>query len=115
METLIASGRFTNKELKYINYFRLYLQAFFLSDITNLEGNKIEEWAGRGQKQVGHQSSREWSIQQRPIAWKAWKTALEYLAPDGHIGNTLGEWRSQHHQIMEWYLDARSCTLYHHI
>jgi hypothetical protein len=40
---------------------------------------------------------------------------LEYIAPDGHIGNALGDWRSQHHQIMEWYLDARICTLYHHI
>jgi hypothetical protein len=41
METLIASGRFTNKELKDINYCRLYLHTFFISDITNLEGNKI--------------------------------------------------------------------------
>jgi hypothetical protein len=48
METLIASGRFTNKELKEINYCLIYLQELFISDITNLEGNKIEEWAGRG-------------------------------------------------------------------
>jgi hypothetical protein len=101
METLIASVKFTTKELKDINYCCLYLQAFFISDIMNLEGNKIEEWAGRGQKQVGRQSSRGWPIQQLPIAWKAWKTALEYLAPDGHIWNPLGECRYQHHQIME--------------
>jgi hypothetical protein len=31
----------------------------------NLEGNKIEEWAGRGQKKVGRQSTWEWPIQQR--------------------------------------------------
>jgi hypothetical protein len=43
METLIAPGGLTNKELKDINYCRIYLQAFFISDITNLEGNKIEE------------------------------------------------------------------------
>jgi hypothetical protein len=115
METLIASGRFTNKELKDINYCRVYLQAFFISDIMNLEGDKIKEWEGSGQKQVGRQSIWEWPIQKRPIAWKAWKTALEYLAPDGHIGNTLGDWRSQHHQITEWYIDAHACTLYHHI
>jgi hypothetical protein len=76
METLIASGRFTNKELKEINYCRMYLDAFFISDITNLEGKKIEEWAGRGQKQVGHQSTWDWPIQQRPITWKSWKIAL---------------------------------------
>jgi hypothetical protein len=42
METLIASGILTNKELKEINYCRIYLQAFYLSDITNIKGNKIE-------------------------------------------------------------------------
>jgi hypothetical protein len=27
----------------------------------------------------------------------------------------LGDWRPQHHNIMEWYLDARTCTLYHDV
>jgi hypothetical protein len=89
METLRASGRFTNKELKDINYCRIYLQAFFISDITKLEGNNIQEWVGHVQKQAGRQSTWEWPIQQQPIAWKAWKTALGYLAHDGHIGNKL--------------------------
>jgi hypothetical protein len=81
----------------------------------NLEGNKIEEWAGRGQRQVGRQSTWEWSIQQCPTEWKAWKMALEHLTPDGHIGEALGDWRNQHHQIMEWYLDPHTCTLYNHV
>jgi hypothetical protein len=38
-------------------------EAFFISDITNLEGNKIDEWAGLGQKKVGRQSTWEWTIQ----------------------------------------------------
>jgi hypothetical protein len=73
MESLIASGRFTNKDLKEINYCRIYLQVFYLSDITKIKGNKIATWTGRGQKQSGHQSTWEWPIQQRPIAWNAWK------------------------------------------
>jgi hypothetical protein len=64
MEMLIASGRFMNKELKYINYCRIYLHTFFNSDIMNLEGYTIEEWAGRGQNQAGRQSSWERPIQQ---------------------------------------------------
>jgi hypothetical protein len=115
METRIASGRFTNKELKDITYCRIYLQAFFISYITNLDSNKIEEWAGHGQKKAGWQSTWDWPIQKLPLTRKAWKTALEYLAPDGHIENKLVEWRSQYHQIMEWYLDARTCTLYHQV
>jgi hypothetical protein len=55
-----------------------------------LEGNNIEELAGRGQNQAGRLSTWEWPIQQRQIAWKALKTALEYLAPDEHIINKLG-------------------------
>jgi hypothetical protein len=87
---------------------------FFISYITSLEGKKIEERAGRGQRQVGRQSTWEWPIQQRPTAWKAWKTALEYIAPNGHLGEALGDWRNQNHQMMGWYLDAHTCTLYHH-
>jgi hypothetical protein len=114
METLITSGIFTNKELKEINYCRIYFQAFYLSEITNIYRNKIEAWVGRGQKQSGHQSTWEWPVQQKPIARKAWKEALEYLAPDGDIGDPLGEWKYDHHQIMEWYLDTQSSALYHH-
>jgi hypothetical protein len=106
MESLIASGGFTNKELKEITYCRIYLQVFSLSDITNIQGNKIASWAGKGQKQSGRQSTWDRPIQKIPIAWKARKSALEYLAPDGDIGEPLGEWKSDHHQIMEWYLDA---------
>jgi hypothetical protein len=57
MESLIASGRFTNKYLKEINYCRIYLQVFYLSDITNIKGNKIAAWAERGHKQSGRQST----------------------------------------------------------
>jgi hypothetical protein len=57
MESLIASGRFTNKELKEINYCRIYLQAFYVSDITNINGNKIKAWVGRGHRQAGLQST----------------------------------------------------------
>jgi hypothetical protein len=89
--------------------------SIFLSNITNIQGNKITTWAGRCQKQYGRQSTRDWPVQQRPIAWKSWKAALEYLAPDGDIGDPLGEWKSDHHQIMEWFLEAPSSTLYHHV
>jgi hypothetical protein len=114
MESLIASGRFTKKERKEINCCRIYLQAFYIFDIKNIKCNKIEAWVGRGQKQDGRQTIWEWQVQQIPIAWKAWKEALEYLAPDSDIGDSLGEWKSDHHRVMEWYLDAQSSALYHH-
>jgi hypothetical protein len=48
MERLIASGRFTGKELQHINYCRIYLQVFFMSDIANVKGTEVEEWARKG-------------------------------------------------------------------
>jgi hypothetical protein len=38
MERLISSGRFTGKELQQINYCRIHLQVFFMSDIANVKG-----------------------------------------------------------------------------
>jgi hypothetical protein len=114
METIVASGRFINKELKEISYCCIYLQSFFMLDITNIEGDTIKAWASRGQRQVGRQSTWDWPIQQCPTAWKAWKLALEYLAPEGHIREALGDWRTQHHHTMEWYLVAITYALCHH-
>jgi hypothetical protein len=60
MEALVAAGRFTNKELKEINYCCIYLQAFFMSNITKLKGDTIEEWESHGQRQACHQSTWDW-------------------------------------------------------
>jgi hypothetical protein len=50
MERLVASGRFSGKELKQINYCRIYLQVFFMSDIANVKGTEVEEWARKGKR-----------------------------------------------------------------
>jgi hypothetical protein len=42
-----------------------------ITDITNIKGNNIAAWAGRGHKQYGRQSTWECSAQQIPIAWMA--------------------------------------------
>jgi hypothetical protein len=50
MERLLASGRFSGKELQQINYCRIYLQVFFMSDIANVKGTEVEEWARKGKR-----------------------------------------------------------------
>jgi hypothetical protein len=42
MERLVASGRFSGKELQQINYCRIYLQVFFTSAIANVKGTEVE-------------------------------------------------------------------------
>jgi hypothetical protein len=58
MERLIAYGRLAGKELQHINYCRIYLQVFLMSDIANVKGTEVEEWARKGKRQVGRKS--EW-------------------------------------------------------
>jgi hypothetical protein len=53
-----------------------------MSDIVNVKGMEVEEWARKGKIQVGRKSEREWPVQQKPVSWKAWKDAIEYLASD---------------------------------
>jgi hypothetical protein len=101
MERLVASVRFSGKELQQINYCRIYLQVFFMSDIANVKGTEVEEWARKGKRQSKRKSEWEWLVQQIPVPWKAWKDAIEYLAPDNKISPTLGEWNKSHHQVME--------------
>jgi hypothetical protein len=55
MERLVASRRFSGKELQQINYCRIYLQVFFMSDIENVKGTEVEEWAIKGKIQVGRE------------------------------------------------------------
>jgi hypothetical protein len=43
IERLVASGRFSGKELQQINYCRIYLQVFFMSDIANVKRTEVEE------------------------------------------------------------------------
>jgi hypothetical protein len=114
MERSVTAGRFSGKELQQINYCRIYLQVLFMSDIANVKGTEVEERARKGKRQSGRKSEWEWPVQQRPVSWKAWKDAIEYLAPDNQVSPTLGEWNKSHHQVMEWYVDCISNTLYRH-
>jgi hypothetical protein len=41
MDRLIASGRFSGKELQQINYCRIYMQVLFMSDIANAKGTEL--------------------------------------------------------------------------
>jgi hypothetical protein len=51
MERITAPGIFTTRELQDINRCPLYLQVFFLSDITDHSRHNIEDWVKQGHKQ----------------------------------------------------------------
>jgi hypothetical protein len=50
MEAISASTRVKHSNLPAINRCRINLRVFFLSDIVNIRGDKIEEWAINGDR-----------------------------------------------------------------
>jgi hypothetical protein len=115
MEALTETGEFTTKDLREINCCRIYLRVvFYISDISTFNGKEITAWARKGRQDGGMKSTWACTVQQQPTSWKAWKLALEYLAPGGCVMPQLGEWIEQHHQQSEWYLSSDHIILYHH-
>jgi hypothetical protein len=112
MERITAPGIFTTRELQEIKRCRLYLQVFFLSDITDHIGCNIDDWVKQGHKQ-NINSKWEWPLQQIPTSWKAWKQSVdEVLSCYGALTQHLGKWYRDHHQQQRWYIDCSERTLW---
>jgi hypothetical protein len=113
---VFADKNFTAKEMKDINRCRMYLQVFYLSDITVIAGHHIEPWLTKGKRDDMRSSKWEWPIHQRPptAAWKVCNKAIEEaFTEEEDITHQLGEWYDEGgHQQTEWHLNARELTLY---
>jgi hypothetical protein len=42
----------SDKQMRDFNICRIYLQTFYISDITDLAGKSIEDWAKQGKRQA---------------------------------------------------------------
>jgi hypothetical protein len=62
----------SDKQMREVNTCRIYLQAFYISDIKDLAGKSKEDWARQGKRQANRTSKWNWPVQQRPPA-SAWK------------------------------------------
>jgi hypothetical protein len=102
-----------------INRCRIYIQVLYTSDITDLAGNTIEEWAKQGKRQSNRKSKWNWPVKQRPPAraWKNWEIALQGIASeDGDLYSSLGPWqdKANTHQTTEWNLYSTILSLFIH-
>jgi hypothetical protein len=59
MEELTVSDLVNKRDLADINRCRVYLQVFFLSDIVNIQGDTIKEWAITGERTNARRSKTE--------------------------------------------------------
>jgi hypothetical protein len=78
------------------------ITGYTISDITNIQGTLIEPWALSRKRPARRMSAWAWPVHQRPKNLKAWKDALEFLAPERSVTPALGAWIKEHHQTQEW-------------
>jgi hypothetical protein len=110
MEMILKSYSGKLKYLPAINQCRIYLQAFYMSDIANETGNQLAKWAREGKRSNAWKSSLQCSVQQRPpkLAWCLWRAAvLKESCENEYLTNPLGSWiNNDGHQICAWSMDS---------
>ena len=109
----------SDNDLVRFNRCRMFLHVLTISDLTDAHGTHLVHGAlnGRTLRSGLRRSSLSWPIQGRPIQsdWMVWEQYLRscYLYDNGtRLVHSLGTWRSQTHQIWDWYFDIRTSFLY---
>jgi hypothetical protein len=99
------------RDLIDINRCHVYLRVFFLSDIVNIQGDTIEEWAIKGDRSNARHSTLHWPVQQKPPIkmWNKCKASLiGVLNDETKLTAPMGEWLNTHnHQETEWWLSVQ--------
>lgn len=106
MDVILSSGKFTSVEICKLNYCRLYLKAVTLSDLTCINGQKLDHNKTSGNHSCISSYTCGTSIyQERPsksAAWKLWKAAnLLWSTRDGHLIQPLGDWVLPLHKLCQ--------------
>jgi hypothetical protein len=116
MEELTGSALVNKRDLTDINRCHIYLRVFFLSDIVNVQGDTIEEWAINGERSNARCSKSHWPVQQKPPRnmWNKWKAALIAVFNDEKtLTAPMGDWLyMQNHQESEWWLSVQDKCIY---
>jgi hypothetical protein len=112
MEELMVSAPVNKRDLADINRCRIYPRVFFLSDIVNIQGDTIEEWAITGERSNARRRTWHWPVQQKPPRnmWNKWKAALIAVFNDETtLAAPMGDCLHMHnHQESEWWLSVRT-------
>jgi hypothetical protein len=98
MDVVLASNLFKAREIKFLNYCRLYLQVLTLSDMYNAQGDALAVGIYNGYR--SHTQSRSTLLepfQERPNsqAWSLWRRFLRHITTDGcWVYDPLGPWHA---------------------
>jgi endonuclease/exonuclease/phosphatase family metal-dependent hydrolase len=118
MEVILESKLFQPREIKFLNYCRLYLQILSLSDMYNAQGNAVAVGIYDGYRSVSQSRSTLLEpLQERPNAqiWSLWRRFVRSLTVDGcWVYEPLGPWYPGLSQRRLWpsYFSPTEDTLY---
>ena len=120
MTDIIQSGKFSPDEIRRINYCRLFLQAYTLSDITTAQGTRIDPGAINGNLQEMSSRSKLLPVhQEKPneASWKLWRECLKIWAVQSTLLVPLGNWKHTAPLLRrKWksYYDPNTKSLFQH-
>ncbi len=104
----ICKIQLSHSELEHINQCRLYLQAYYISDIATASGQWLSYHAWEGEPRPFRHTSRcIWPTQGKPnkAAWTTWRQTLKktILARGMRLKQELGPWLRTDMDIWQWY------------
>jgi hypothetical protein len=117
MDIAMSSGRFTSKQLKLVNYCRLYLQVVTAADVVLPSGYLLDEWMLDGVLHVDSSSTRFIKVEQaRPHkqTWIQWRRLMQIVGAE-LLHAPLGDWLFSALSLRRhWpcYVDLRTKFLY---
>ena len=96
MDVIQSSARFTDQEIRKLNYCRLYLKAVTLSDITTVSGTSLDSSKLTGEislQSSTHLGPEIYQERPSPSTWLLWKRANRLWSnPTGVLYQSLGDW-----------------------
>lgn len=94
MDLAYESKLFTSKELKRLNYCKLYMQVTMVSDITDVSGNRFQLGVFTGQRELMQSWPKELqAIQDKPDyhSWRCWVRLMRWIGKqEGTLHQPLG-------------------------
>jgi hypothetical protein len=97
MDAILQSGQFSHKEIRQLNYCRLYLQCTTISDLADAQGYYLDKHMAQGRLKHPSSSIMHWHTvnQSRPAdaQWSLWQKANKLWSDDaGKLHQPLGKW-----------------------
>jgi hypothetical protein len=95
MDFVLSSQQFSDREIRFINYCRFYVQALSLSDLCTAAGTHLQPGIRNCTLPSTSISKLSEPYQELPgpLAWRAWRRFLQLISePNGTLFRPLGPW-----------------------